>query len=199
MVDASRAERLRRARQSAGYARPIDAVSAFGWNRSTYYGHENARRGIARDRITVYAEAFHVDREWLASGRGPMRGRGPPVIRIEGLVMGNLTIEHREGLGEIELPQGFNPEEFRAYRVQDDISPVWSEGDIVLARRNHGPPESYLGKRCAIRLRNTGQWLIRTMHAGSRRGLFILYAHAMAPIIDVEISEAAPIIWTMHI
>jgi hypothetical protein len=199
MVDANRAERLRRARQAAGYVRAVDAVRAFGWNRSTYYGHENARRGIARDRIMVYAEAFHVERDWLASGRGSMRGRGPLVIRIEGLVMGNLTIEHREGLGEIELPQGFNPEDFRAYKVQDDIFPIWAAGDLILARRNNGPPENYLGKRCAVQLRDTGQWLIRTLQAGSRRGLFILYAHALAPIIDAEISQAALIAVTLHV
>jgi hypothetical protein len=198
MVDANRAERLRRARQAAGYPRAIDAMRAFGWNRSTYYGHENARRRISRDQIMVYAEAFRVERDWLTSGRGAMRGRGPRIIRIEGLVMGNLTIEHSEGLGETEVPQGISPEDYRAYRVQGDIYPIWRDGDVILVLRDHGPPEEYFGKRCVVQLRDTGEWLVRTLELGSRRGVFLLQSHALPPIIDAEISEAAPIAVTMH-
>ena len=76
MVDAARAERLRHARRTAGYARALDAVLAFGWNRSTYYGHENGRRGITLDRLTAYARAFQVEEAWLAFNRGSMRRRG---------------------------------------------------------------------------------------------------------------------------
>jgi hypothetical protein len=198
MVDANRAERLRRARLAAGYIRAADAVRAFGWNRSTYYGHENARRGISRDKIMVYAEAFHVERDWLASGRGMMRGRGPQMIRIEGLVLGNLTVEYREGLGEIELPAGISPEEFRAFRVQGDIYPIWLDSEVILVRRDHGPPEEYLGKRCVVRLRDTGEWLVRILQPGSRHGLFLLQSHALPPIVDAKISEAAPIAVTLH-
>jgi hypothetical protein len=197
------ADRLRRARQMAGYARTVDAITAFGWNKSTYYCHENASRGIARDQIVVYANAFHVARDWLALGQGPMRGSGPRRIRIEGYIS-NLGIvetnrQQEQMVEEIDLPLGINPEDFAAYRVQDDTSyPMWRNGEIILVPRTHGPPEEYLGKLCVVRLRSTGERLLRTIAAGSRAGLFMLLAHSIPPMIDIELLDAAPIAWTKH-
>jgi hypothetical protein len=200
MVDASRADRLRRARQAAGYVRAVDAVRAFGWKRSTYYGHENARRGIARDQIVIYAEAFRVTRDWLASGRGPMRGHnGPRTIRIEGYV-DNLGIEPEDhGIEITELPQGINPNDFIAYKMRGDTNYPWQANDIILVARNPGPPEDYLGQLCAVTARSTGAKIIRRLMAGTRPGVFLLLSPAAgAPMIDIEITEATPIIWTKH-
>jgi phage repressor protein C with HTH and peptisase S24 domain len=204
MVDAARAERLRQARRAAGYDRPVDALRAFGWNRSTYFCHENATRGISRDKIMVYADAFRVERDWLAFGRGPIRRRGSRTIPIEGYVGRDATIEERDRqadqtVDETELPEGISPEYFVAYRVRGDTNfPVWRDRDVLLVPRDHGPPEDYLGKVCVITPRNPGRRLIRTLMAGSRAGVFTLFSHAVPPMIDVEILEAAPIAWTKH-
>jgi phage repressor protein C with HTH and peptisase S24 domain len=201
--DPAMADRLRRARESAGYMRAVDAIQAFGWNKSTYYCHENASRGISRDQLIVYANAFHIARDWLASGQGPMRGGGPRRIRIEGHV-GNLAIE-RENLQaeqiveEIDLPLGIDPEEFVAYRVRGDSSyPVWRNRDVILIARNHGPPEDYLGKLCVVQVSGTGKRLIRVVERGTRAGVFLLLTHFGPAMIDVELLEAAPIVWTKH-
>jgi hypothetical protein len=201
--DPAMADRLRRARLAAGYVRAVEAIRAFGWNKSTYYCHENASRGISRDQIIVYANAFHVSRDWLALGAGAMRGSGPRRIRIEGYVS-NLDIVERnrqqeQMVDEIDLPPGINPEDFAAYRVQDDTSyPMWRNGEVILVPREHGPPEDYLGRLCLVRLRATGERLIRTLERGTRAGLFILMSHAAPAMIDVEILDATPIAWTKH-
>jgi hypothetical protein len=196
------ADRLRRARQAAGYSRAVEAIRAFGWNKSTYYGHENARRGIARDQIVVYATAFHVARDWLASGQGAMRGTGPLRIRIEGHV-GNLAIQEdnfqqEHAVDEVELPP-INLENYASHRVHgNDYYPEWRDRDVIFTLRNHGPPENYLGQRCLIKLRDRAELIIRTVMAGTRAGVFVLLAQSMPPMIDIEILEAAPIILTLH-
>lgn len=62
--------RLKAARIAKGYARAIDAVRAFGWTQSTYFGHENGDREPGDDNIRRYSEAYGVTPAWLAYGEG---------------------------------------------------------------------------------------------------------------------------------
>lgn len=64
------AYRLMQARQKAGFEKPMDAVSRFGWAQSTYMAHENGQNGIRPDAAKRYADAFHVDAGWLLTGEG---------------------------------------------------------------------------------------------------------------------------------
>jgi len=64
------AERLAEARRKAGYAEAADAIQAFGWKPSTYYGHENGSRGFKADTAKQYAKAYGVSIEWLLYGTG---------------------------------------------------------------------------------------------------------------------------------
>jgi hypothetical protein len=199
MPDLERAARLRQARAAAGYARPVDAVEAFGWTRSTYFSHENGQRGIARDRLAVYARSFRVRVDWLAYAQGPMR-IGPRRITIEGHLGDQVAIE-RETLAvdEIELIEAISPDEFIAYRLHGNTYyPAWHDRDIVLVPRQHGPPEDYLDRRCVITFGDGRDKLIRTLARGSRPGRFTLLSDREPPVADVEVSDAAPIAWTKH-
>jgi len=70
----SMADRLMKARADAGYASAAEAVRAFGWIASTYYGHENGRVKIPRDAAYKYARAFKVDPSWLLYGKSTSSG-----------------------------------------------------------------------------------------------------------------------------
>lgn len=59
------AQRLRWARERAGYGTAADAVKAFGWTASTYYGHENGDRIFKTEAAKRYAQAFNVPWLWL--------------------------------------------------------------------------------------------------------------------------------------
>ncbi|MFC4172667.1 XRE family transcriptional regulator [Microvirga sp. GCM10011540] len=61
----SPAARLKWARERAGYKTAKDAVTAFGWSQSTYYGHENGDRSFSPDTAKRYAQAFNVPWSWL--------------------------------------------------------------------------------------------------------------------------------------
>ena len=63
-------QRLRRAREKAGFATAKDAALAMGVPVSTYIGHENGHRGFPAGRAPQYARRFRVTEEWLLYGKG---------------------------------------------------------------------------------------------------------------------------------
>lgn len=62
-------DRLRKAREKAGFATATQAAARFGWKYPTYSGHENGSRGIKAPDLQKYASAFGVQPEWLEFGR----------------------------------------------------------------------------------------------------------------------------------
>lgn len=72
------ADRLKRARERAGYNTAADAVRRFDWRYPTYSGHENGHRGIKRPDLEKYSAAFDVPLEWLVTGKGDIDGSTQP-------------------------------------------------------------------------------------------------------------------------
>lgn len=63
-------QRLRQARELAGFETAVEAADALGVPRSTYIGHENGHRGFPASRAPQYARKFKVSEEWLLFGKG---------------------------------------------------------------------------------------------------------------------------------
>ncbi len=71
-------QRLRLAREQAGFPRASDAARAMGSEEPTYLGHENGSRGLSRA-AARYARFFGVSLDWLIDGRGELT----PAIVLE--------------------------------------------------------------------------------------------------------------------
>lgn len=65
-------ERLKAAREHAGFESAAVAAEAVGVAYPTYAGHENGSSGFRSDKGELYARKFKVRFEWLMRGRGPM-------------------------------------------------------------------------------------------------------------------------------
>ena len=63
-------DRLRLARERAGYPNAADAIEKLSLSGSTYYGHENGDRRPRPDTIREYARLYNVPFDWLSDG-GP--------------------------------------------------------------------------------------------------------------------------------
>lgn len=63
-------QRLRKAREKAGFSTAKEAALAMGVPVSTYIGHENGHRGFPAARVPQYAKKFKVTEEWLLYGKG---------------------------------------------------------------------------------------------------------------------------------
>lgn len=64
------AERLRRAREKAGYRTATDAINKLKWPSSAYRAHENGQNNFRADTAEQYAEAYGVSAAWLLLGDG---------------------------------------------------------------------------------------------------------------------------------
>jgi SOS-response transcriptional repressor LexA len=60
-----KAERLRAAREKAGYSSAADAARAYGWKEAAYRHHENGTRGFGPDAASKYGRAFKTTPGWL--------------------------------------------------------------------------------------------------------------------------------------
>ena len=72
-------QRLRFAREQAGYASASDAARAIGVEEPTYLGHENGSRGLSRA-APRYARFFGVSLDWLIDGRGALASAAEPPL-----------------------------------------------------------------------------------------------------------------------
>ncbi|MGV2975652.1 helix-turn-helix domain-containing protein [Roseibium alexandrii] len=61
-------ERLRAARQKAGYRSAAAAADALGMSHSTYQAHENSNRNFDAEDAARYARRFKVTTDWLLYG-----------------------------------------------------------------------------------------------------------------------------------
>ncbi|UPT53089.1 repressor protein cI [Synechococcus phage Yong-M3-232] len=64
-MSASQSERLKAAREKAGYKSAQAAAEAFGWGVAGYRHHENGTRGFGLDVAKKYGRAFKVKPGWL--------------------------------------------------------------------------------------------------------------------------------------
>jgi phage repressor protein C with HTH and peptisase S24 domain len=201
VVDLRRASRLRQTRIAAGFTRAVDASRAFGWKATTYHSHENGQRGISRDRILIYASAFHVRPDWLAFGNGMAGAAVERRIPIAGYMTSQAKIittiqEDRETgrITETATPPGV-PGDWVAYRVEGDGNyPAYQDGDVLFVQRRPGPPADHINRECLVTMPD-GDYFVRRILRGTRVGLFVLIGFNNPPMIDVEITAAAPIEW----
>lgn len=75
-VDGSN-ERLRKAREAAGFPSARKAALRYGWNVSTYGSHENGQTPVPPKAATEYARAFRCSAGWILTGEGPAPEQRP--------------------------------------------------------------------------------------------------------------------------
>lgn len=89
MVDAS--DRLRAAREAAGYKNAKTAAEAMGVVVSSYIQHENGTRNLPRDRAKRYAAFFRTTPEWLLYGRGKGETSLPSTAELEAMLQDAIS------------------------------------------------------------------------------------------------------------
>lgn len=126
------AERLRAAREAAGYETAKSAAEALGASVATYLQQENGTRGFPASRAQRYARFFHTTPEWLLYGRGsePAPNIDAPAMRAARLV---------QVLGTVQAGAWTEaPEE----ATSEEVVPVFLvgfEGASLFALRIRGP------------------------------------------------------------
>lgn len=189
-------ERLRHAREKAGFTSAMQAAKRFGWPTSTYAAHENGQNGFPVDSAERYGRAFKVSAGWLLSGEGDIARKN--TVTVEGLVGAGGAIETsaeglgHEGLDEIEVPFPL-PEDAAAYRVAgDSMFPRYDDGDVIIVIRRSRPPSELMNFETLVTTTEGNRYLKRIV-AGARKGVFDLESFNAPPMRNVRIQSATEI------
>ena len=139
------AERLRWARDRAGYAGAKEAADAFGFNYSNYSGHENGGRNPSRTNAQRYAKAYKVRWEWLLFGLGEpseeVKPQRPvtcvPVISWvkAGPLASNEAVLETAALRHVEVA-GLPPGDWAAFEIDgDSMDRIAPNNSIIIVDR----------------------------------------------------------------
>jgi len=146
-------ERLKIAREQAGFRFAADAAQAMGVPYSTYSSHENGEKGLSRAGQR-YAKFFRVSLEWLLTGEGDMKtsdiatDAGPPSIPVlvsavnyqqdlpilgtaAASIIGAVTLS--QPIGYLRRPPALlsTPDAYALYVAGDSMEPRYRSGDVV--------------------------------------------------------------------
>lgn len=189
-------ERLRAARQAAGFKSAMAAAERLGIPYGTYSGHENGGRGVRPQDIARYARAFKVSPSWLLTGMGEPNDPTPQVPLVGYVGAGDLEHRYGEGHGEVDTvpaPRGASERTVAVEVRGDSLGPFFDRALIFYDERFEPFDDSLLGLVCVVGLRD-GQVLVKQVRRGSAPGRYTLFGQFGAPIEDVEIAWAAPVI-----
>lgn len=190
-------DRLRKARQEAGYARAVDAARAFGWNENTYTANENGYAPFSKAAAVRYARAFRIELDWLVTGHGPMRkgNRGIPVIGHVGA--GAVVFPIDDAVLETISPPFSVPENCVCLIVRgDSMMPAYRDGTYLVIEPLADPRDA-LHRRAVVTLED-GSRYVKEVEPGLSPGRFSLHSYNASPIRDVVIVQAARVLGTVE-
>ena len=193
-------DRLRWARDNAGFETATDAARAFDWPVSTYLGHENGDRIPSRAKAKRYGVAFKVRWEWILEGEGPARASTTTMVPVVGYVGGGSEIfpfdDYARGSGfeEAEAPPGIAADTVSVVVRGDSMYPRYFDGEQLFYVRDDRPPDELVGKECIVRLTD-GRMIVKIVRRGSKQGRFHLESWNAPIMEDQEVEWAAPVKW----
>jgi phage repressor protein C with HTH and peptisase S24 domain len=189
VVMPQRHERLRSAREQAGFATMADAARAFGWDEFTYRSHESGRRKYDETWAQRYGRAYRVRWTWLLSGQGLAQKGTLPVLSYVGAKAEVYPAE--TVLDQIEAPPDCPENAFALVVRGDSMWPIFEDGDTLVCVP--APIEDLLGRRAIVDL-DDGRRLVKQIQPGDGPTHNLL-SHNDAPIMAARVVQAAKIIW----
>ncbi|WP_035679517.1 helix-turn-helix domain-containing protein [Bradyrhizobium liaoningense] len=193
-------ERLAQARKEAGYATARAAADALGVSEVSYVQHENGRRGFKREAADRYARKFHVNLEWLLTGKGPKERRttrsapaqqhSVPLVGYVGAGAQTHFFAHDAPLDEVPAPMGTTDTTVAVEIRGDSLGSFFDRWLVFYDDVRRPVTTDLLNKLCVVGL-GDGRILIKKVQRSKARGLFHLLSQTEPPILDVEVEWAA--------
>lgn len=194
------AERLKRARELAGYSKAKDAIEAFGFTAASYYQHEGGQRTPLRDTLERYSRAYRVNYSWLLTGEGKPRNekRTVPVVGLVGAKAEIYSIDDHEkgaGLEVVDAPPGVAEGTVCVVVRGESMVPQYRDGTRIFYSQHLPPEECLYDQNGAVVRLADGRMMLKRILPGTRPGLFTLASVNADDLIDQELEWAAPIDW----
>lgn len=182
-------EALRRAMERKG-AKATSLSLQIGTNRSLVKDLLERTDDVKLSTLTKLAGALDVSIHELVST--------PPVPIVGYIGAGGTVIFEDLGVEDTVLrPPGINGNLVALMVRGSSMLPKYKDGDIIYIQREHdGIFPDYIGEDCAVRL-VTGETYIKQIIHGNESGKFTLLSLNAAPIENVEVEWATPVLFIM--
>jgi phage repressor protein C with HTH and peptisase S24 domain len=182
-------QRLKIARERAGYETASAAARAFGWPEARYRHHENGQRNFKKDSAVTYGRAFKVAPEWLMMGVDGAAS-DMPIFGYVGAGQEIHTTDDGE-LDRIEPPPGVGASAVAVIVRGESMWPRYFEGDVLVYDEQTTPGRAN-GQECVIAMRD-GRRLVKVVRF--RQGVVTLESYNAPPIENADIEWVAAIKW----
>lgn len=200
----TRPQRLRQARQRAGFKTAASAAEHFNWNRNTYSSNENGNAAFAYKRAKQYAEAFGVNALWLYEGLIPTDPDAPsappgeilvPVIgKVGADTEGRILFATGQEAGDlVPLPPGGTDKAVAVQIVGHSMRGVADEGGLIYFEDQRTPPTPDMFGHVVVVETLEGEVLVKRLLRGSRTGRYDLESRAGPTRRDCALRWAAHI------
>jgi phage repressor protein C with HTH and peptisase S24 domain len=193
-------QRLKAAREKAGYPTAQKAAEAMGIKFPTYAGHENGSRGFDR-KAEKYARKFGVSLEWLLTGREPRERQRPAspaenrrTVSLVGYVSAGAEAHFTGGgaLGQVGAPPWASDSTVAVEIRGESLGTLFDKWLVFYDDVRRPVTPDLIGKLCVVGLED-GRVLIKKLQRSRSRGLFHLVSQTEPPILDVAVEWAARI------
>lgn len=191
-------ERLRQAREAAGFDTASEAAEAMGIPVATYTQHENGTRGYPAKKADRYAEFFRTSTEWLIYGRKPRISKSGGMTPVIGLVGANPNGEVLYATGD--SPNAFTPpppgatDKSVALEVRGhSMHGIADDGALIYFEDQHTPPTEDMVGQVVVLETEGGEVLVKRLLRGNRKGSFDLQSLVGDMRRDVRVRWAAHI------
>lgn len=180
---------LRRVMEQRG-VKPTTLSLMVGSNRTLVKDLLEKGKDVQVSTLTKLAGALDVPlSELLASPRVPVVG----YIGAGGTVI----FEEAETEEGVLRPPGITGQLVALVVNGSSMLPKYRDGDIIYIQRQHdGVLPDYIGEDCAVRL-TSGETYIKQLMQGSAEGRFTLLSLNAAPMENVEVEWATPVLFIM--
>lgn len=191
-------ERLKKARENAGFAQAVDAARAFGWPESAYISHENGHRGIRPRVAERYAKGLKVTAEWILYGK-QSKGSGVkpvdrqvPLVGYVGAGAAAYFFGDQGDLGSVTAPDGSSETTVAVEIRGESLGALFDRWLVFYDDVRRPVTTDQLNRLCVVSLRD-GRILVKKIQKSRSPGLYHLLSNTEAPILDVEIEWAAKV------
>lgn len=187
-------DRLKAARERAGYGTAKDAAEAMGVPVPTYVQHENGVRGF-RLKADRYARFYRVTPEWLLYGRGEVDDAPTSdSVQVVGLVgAGSVATLFAEGQGqldEVEAPANSTPNTVALGIRGASLGPAFDEGLVFYDDVRSPVTPDLHGRLCVVGLED-GRVLVKILRAANDGTYHLISNSAEEPLLNEVVAWAA--------
>lgn len=182
--------RLRRARESAGFESASAAAKRFGWTVSTYSSHENGQTPVPVKAAEKYAKAIRVSSAWILTGEAAPAKRMVPVVGYVAAGAVAHFFDDQGQMDEVEAPEGSTDDTVAVEIKGDSLGSIFDRWLVFYDEVRSPITNDLIGKLCVVGLAD-GRIMVKKVQRSKTDGYYHLLSNTEEPILDAVVAWAA--------